>query len=119
MTLELSMDSTMTPNSPGNVEFLPLNGGFGQEMEQAMESIESEIMHRTNTVNIEGRRLPLLRVIRLKCLDCCCGQINEVRLCTVTSCVLWPFRMAKDPYRKRSPGHTGQFQKKGAPHVAS
>jgi|SRR6185312_4837248 len=31
MTLELNMDSNMPPNSPGNVENLPLNGGFGEE----------------------------------------------------------------------------------------
>jgi hypothetical protein len=38
-------------------------------------------------------------VIRAKCLDCCCGQVIEVTRCTATGCALWPFRMAKNPFR--------------------
>lgn len=44
----------------------------------------------------------LLKVIRSKCLDCCAGQANEVRLCELSDCVLFPYRFAKDPnHRKR------------------
>lgn len=43
------------------------------------------------------RKLTPMRAIRLKCLDCCCGQTAEVRLCTATGCVLWPFRMGHRP----------------------
>lgn len=39
----------------------------------------------------------ILKSIRVKCLDCCIQQINEVRLCTVTKCALWPFRFGSDP----------------------
>lgn len=39
----------------------------------------------------------ILKSIRAKCLDCCIQQINEVRLCTVTRCALWPFRFGSDP----------------------
>lgn len=42
------------------------------------------------------------KVIRLKCLDCCCGQINEVKLCPAKDCPLYPFRFGKNPYRKKS-----------------
>lgn len=42
-----------------------------------------------------------LRAIRMKCLDCCCGQISEVRNCPCTNCSLHPFRMGNNPYRKR------------------
>lgn len=38
-----------------------------------------------------------LRAIRLKCLDCCCGQIVEIRECVVTSCALYPYRMGCYP----------------------
>lgn len=42
-----------------------------------------------------------LKAIRAKCLDCCCGQSNEVKLCPVENCALWQFRFGKNPYRKR------------------
>lgn len=38
-----------------------------------------------------------LKAIRAKCLDCCCGQANEVRLCACTDCTLFPYRMGKNP----------------------
>ncbi len=41
-----------------------------------------------------------LKAIRLKCLDCCCGSSNEVKLCTVERCALYPFRFGKNPYRR-------------------
>lgn len=34
--------------------------------------------------------------IRKKCIDCSGSQPKEVRLCTVKSCELWPYRMGKD-----------------------
>ena len=40
---------------------------------------------------------PPLRAIKLKCLDCCCGSSQEVHLCPVKGCSLWPFRLGKDP----------------------
>jgi hypothetical protein len=39
----------------------------------------------------------ILRVIREKCLHCCCDQPSEVRNCTVHTCPLHPLRMGKDP----------------------
>lgn len=41
-----------------------------------------------------------VKVIREKCLDCCCGSTHEVKLCTAERCPLWPWRMGKNPYRK-------------------
>ena len=43
-----------------------------------------------------------VKVIRLKCLDCCCGNSNEVKECTVTRCPLHPFRFGKNPYRVKN-----------------
>lgn len=31
-------------------------------------------------------------VFKAKCLDCCCYQRKEVRLCTVAGCPIWPWR---------------------------
>lgn len=41
-----------------------------------------------------------LKAIRAKCLDCCCGSMSEVRLCTMTDCPLFPFRDGHNPNRK-------------------
>jgi hypothetical protein len=35
----------------------------------------------------------VMRAIREKCLDCSCGQIVEVRNCTVEKCALFPYRL--------------------------
>ncbi len=40
-----------------------------------------------------------LKAIRAKCLDCCCGFANEVKLCTSEKCPLHPFRFGKNPFR--------------------
>ena len=44
-------------------------------------------------------RVSPLRARRLKCLDCCNGSAQEVRLCTAINCPSWPFRMGKNPWR--------------------
>lgn len=33
-----------------------------------------------------------LKAIRAKCIDCCCGNKTEVRLCSSEKCPLWAFR---------------------------
>lgn len=40
-----------------------------------------------------------LKAIKAKCLDCCCGQTTEVKLCPSTTCALHPFRFGKNPFR--------------------
>lgn len=48
---------------------------------------------------MEEKRISPLKAIRLKCLDCCCGSSNEVKLCTAAQCPLYPFRLGKNPNR--------------------
>lgn len=43
---------------------------------------------------------PLLAVIKAKCMDCCCGQRQEVLLCSAVSCPLWPYRTGKNTLRE-------------------
>lgn len=38
-----------------------------------------------------------LKAIRNKCLDCCNGQLGEVRLCPVVQCPLYLWRFGKRP----------------------
>lgn len=45
--------------------------------------------------------IPVLKAIRLKCLDCCCDSANEVKLCPCEKCPLHPFRFGKNPYRSK------------------
>lgn len=40
-----------------------------------------------------GKRISRTKAIRLKCLDCCAYQANEVKECTNTKCPLWRYRM--------------------------
>ncbi len=51
-----------------------------------------------------------MKSIRAKCLDCSCQQRKEVRLCPVTSCALWPYRMGKRPMTSE----LMQVERKGA-----
>ena len=41
-------------------------------------------------------RVSRSKAIRLKCLDCCCGQPAEVRRCPAQDCPLWRYRMGKE-----------------------
>lgn len=43
-----------------------------------------------------------IKAIRAKCLDCCCGQATEVKLCPANDCSLYPYRMGKNPNIKRT-----------------
>lgn len=49
---------------------------------------------------MEQKKISPLKAIRLKCVDCCCGSSNEVKLCTATKCPLYPFREGVNPNRK-------------------
>lgn len=43
-----------------------------------------------------GKRTTRAKAIRLKCLDCCCFQATEVKLCPATNCPLWRYRMGHE-----------------------
>ena len=49
----------------------------------------------------EKKITSVLKAVRAKCLDCCCWQKNEVKLCPATQCPLYDFRMGKNPFRKK------------------
>ena len=42
-------------------------------------------------------KLTPIKSIRAKCVDCCCGDLKEVRQCPITECPLWPYRMGRRP----------------------
>ena len=41
-----------------------------------------------------------IKAIRAKCLDCMCGQMNEVKMCPSEDCSLYPYRMGHSPKRR-------------------
>lgn len=41
-------------------------------------------------------RVSRSKAIRLKCIDCCCGNMAEVRKCPAVECPLWRFRMGRE-----------------------
>ena len=43
------------------------------------------------------KKLTMIKAIRAKCLDCSGYQPKEIRLCTLTDCSLWPYRMVHKP----------------------
>ena len=44
-----------------------------------------------------------MKAIRAKCLDCCCFNPNEVRLCTAKDCPLWVYRSGHKPVDPNKP----------------
>ena len=41
-----------------------------------------------------------MQAIKEKCLDCTCGQREEVKQCPITDCPLYGFRLGKNMNRK-------------------
>jgi hypothetical protein len=43
-----------------------------------------------------------IKAIRAKCVDCSGGSMAEARLCALTHCPLWAFRMGHNPFYGKS-----------------
>ena len=43
------------------------------------------------------KKLTPIKSIRAKCLDCCCGSSQEVKLCSALKCPIWAYRLGKRP----------------------
>lgn len=50
------------------------------------------------------RKMTPCKAIRLKCLDCSTGSSNEVKLCVIPDCPLYPYRFGKNPAYKGKGG---------------
>lgn len=55
-------------------------------------------------VNQEAKRIRkqygiprIMKVVRDHCLYCCCESTKEVKLCPVSHCPLWAYRMGRNP----------------------
>tara|TARA_R110001606_G_scaffold124439_2_gene257884 strand:+ start:3183 stop:3431 length:249 start_codon:yes stop_codon:yes gene_type:complete len=57
---------------------------------------------KVEAIEYGHQKKALSKVIRAKCLDCCIGQLSEVKACVSFNCDLWPYRMGKNPFTNRS-----------------
>jgi len=80
----------------------PIQGDGGNFIGKQVEKIRPEDLAAL------GHPESPTRSIRLKCLDCCCGDASEVRKCVMYDCPLWPFRMGRNPYRSAKAKARGQ-----------
>lgn len=51
-----------------------------------------KVIRRTPVEIWQEDKLSLRKSINAKCFDCCCGDIEEVKGCTVQVCPLWLVR---------------------------
>ena len=49
-----------------------------------------------------SEKITRTKAIRLKCLDCMCGNPHEVRKCPITDCPLYPFRFGSGSISKNA-----------------
>lgn len=61
----------------------------------------SEIKNLNDLNEAVKENTSTMRAIRLKCMDCSAYQLNEINECNIVTCPLHPFRMGKNPFRKR------------------
>ena len=59
----------------------------------------------------------ILKAIREKCLDCCCGNRAEVKDCLVQGCPLYPFRMGTNPWRPEASEATREIRRRNAAKI--
>lgn len=58
-------------------------------------------MTREDLSAVGHKPMTALEALRLRCLDCCGGSVQEVRYCMARKCPSWPFRMGKSPYKQK------------------
>ena len=63
--------------------------------------------------------MPMLAVIRAKCLDCCAGSADEVGKCLSMACPSWPYRMNANPMREVSEGRREAGRRLAAQRAAN
>lgn len=55
----------------------------------------NEIIQKTDFSD-PAKRLTRAQAIRWKCADCTNGQYREIKLCTIKTCPLWPYRLGSE-----------------------
>ncbi len=76
---------------------------FWEEKLQTGEVVSRDprVVTRDEMTRLGHLPMSPIKAIRARCLDCCAGQIQEVRYCTARKCPSWPFRMGTDFWREK------------------
>lgn len=69
--------------------------------EEELEVDEEEELELTSDTSADSKKMSPLRAIKLRCIDCCGGSYNEVKVCPSVGCALYPFRTGKNPFREK------------------
>lgn len=67
--------------------------GFTPRHDDNMSTDERQGVMLLQGKSLIGKRLTRGQAIRAKCLDCCCGQLKEIRLCPCVDCPLYGYRL--------------------------
>ena len=62
-------------------------------------------------------KMPILKAIKEKCLDCSGGDRAEVKHCRVTACHLYPFRLGTNPWRPEPSEATRDLRRRNAAKI--
>jgi len=91
--LEKSLDAMNKDDIPNNI--------IGEDTEEIEEDLSAPIRPVIDKpLDYSGEVVPNpLRAIRKHCVECSGGVIPEVKLCQITKCYCFPFRMGRNPYR--------------------
>lgn len=85
-----------------SAETLELFEKHGYEMKGGEKIGRDPREMETSDLNAIGHeKMPILKAIREKCMDCSFSQ-SEVRKCTSFGCALWPYRMGSNPFSERT-----------------
>ena len=57
------------------------------------------------------KKMTPIKSIRAKCIDCCCGDLREVRECPIKDCPLWSYRMGRRPKDDVKAEDAGQLRR--------
>lgn len=77
--------------------------GLDMNKKDARNSLHKvcDYFKKESGVDKDPQKLNLLKLVRMKCIDCCCFSPSEVEKCHLETCPLWIFRFGKNPLNRR------------------
>jgi hypothetical protein len=83
-----------------------------------LEGRDPRTMSPDELVEMGHKPMSPLKALRARCLDCSAGSAQEVAKCMQLRCPSWPFRMGKNPHRKRPSDEQRQAMQERGRRVA-
>lgn len=84
-----------------------------QHSDGQMIGRDPRLLQQSELREIGHRPMSAQEALRLRCIDCCSGSMDEVRKCVAIACPAWPFRMGKSPWKEKrqiSPEQVAKMQ---------